>query len=315
MGDPRCGHHLCHAMLLPRADSRTALERFIAEGRLSLGKIKVHREGSAAVVTICNPSALNSEDDTMLSDLEIAIDVATLDPESQIAVLRGGPVDHPKYVGRRLFGSGINLTRLYWGMIPFLFYLIRDLGPINKILRGVADPARNPREENGGTREKLWIAAVEGFAIGGACQILLVMDYTIAAEDAYLALPARREGIIPGYANLRLPRFVGDRLARQAILNDRRIDCNSPAGRLICDEIVPAADMDAAVARAVAALTSSGVVSAEGNRRAFRAGQEPLDAFRRYGAVMAREQAFCHFSPALISNLETHWNARNRKVA
>jgi len=35
--------------------------------------------------------------------------------------------------------------------------------------------------------------------------------------------------------------------------------------------------------------------------------------FRRYFAVYAREQAYCHFSPALIANLEQHWNARNRK--
>ena len=50
------------------------------------------------------------------------------------------------------------------------------------------------------------------------------------------------------------------------------------------------------------------------NRRAFRVGQEPLDLFRRYCAVYARDQAYCHFSPALIANLERNWNARNRKI-
>ena len=56
----------------------------------------------------------------------------------------------------------------------------------------------------------------------------------------------------------------------------------------------------------------SGVVSAAGNRRALRVGMEPLDLFRRYMAVYAREQAHCHFSPALIANLERHWNAQQR---
>jgi thioesterase DpgC len=139
------------------------------------------------------------------------------------------------------------------------------------------------------------------------------MDYTLAAEDAYLTLPARKEGIIPGAANLRLPRFVGDRIARQAILAERRIECASDAGRMICDEIVGRNDMDRALAATVEKLTGSGVVSAAGNRRAFRAGEEPLDAFRRYMAVYAREQAQCHFSPALIANLEKHWNAANRR--
>ena len=68
----------------------------------------------------------------------------------------------------------------------------------------------------------------------------------------------------------------------------------------------------AAIERVVAGLTSSGAVSAVGNRRAFRVGEEPLDAFRRYCAVYAREQAFCHFSPALIANLERYWGAQNR---
>ena len=47
-------------------------------------------------------------------------------------------------------------------------------------------------------REKPWIAAVDTFAIGGACQFLLVMDYVIAEQGSYFVLPARKEGIIPG---------------------------------------------------------------------------------------------------------------------
>jgi thioesterase DpgC len=87
----------------------------------------------------------------------------------------------------------------------------------------------------------------------------------------------------------------------------RRIDCASPEGRLICDEIVAPAEIDAKLDETIDKLTSSGVVSAAGNRRAFRVGEEPLDTFRRYMAIYAREQAGCHFSPALISNLEKNW--------
>ena len=57
-----------------------------------------------------------------------------------------------------------------------------------------------------------------------------------------------------------------------------------------------------------------GVVSAAGNRRAFRISEEPLDSFRRYMSVYAREQAHCHFSPALIANLERNWNAASRRA-
>ena len=311
LADPAAGTHLCHAMLLPRADSRALLAEFEAKGELSLGGAHLKRQGKAVVLTMRNPRYLNAEDESTLDGMEIAVDVALLDRKSELCVLRGDTVTHTKHAGHRVFGAGINLTHLYQGKIRFLWYLIRDLGLVNKFYRGLALPGAHPEVD---CIEKPWIAAVERFAIGGHCQILLTMDYVIAAEDAYLTLPARKEGIIPGAANLRLPRFVGARVARQAILAEKRLDCASPEGRMICDEVVPGTEMDAAIERTIGHLTNSGVVSAAGNRRAFRAGEEPLDTFRRYMAVYAREQAHCHFSPALIANLERHWDAANRRA-
>ena len=314
LGHPTTGTHLCHAMLLPRPESLARLDEFRARGKIELATATIERRGRAAIVTLRNPRFLNAEDGTTLDDSEIAIDLATLDPDSAVAVLRGGVVEHPKYRGRPIFSAGINLTHLYRGKIPFVWYMQRDMGLVNKIFRGLARDDISPDEINGATVEKPWIAQVDGFAIGGGCQLLLAMDYIVAASGAYMTLPARKEGIIPGAANLRLPRFVGDRIARQAILYGRRLDCDTPEGRLICDEIALPDGVEAAVERVVEGLTSSGIVSAAGNRRALRVAEEPLDLFRRYMAVYAREQAQCHFSPALIDNLERHWNAAQRKI-
>jgi thioesterase DpgC len=311
LADPECGLHLCHAMLLPHPDSKRYLEEYLSTGSLRIPGAVLERKGKASRLTLTNPRFLNAEDETTLPGTEIAVDLALLDPKTEICVLRGGAVEHPKHAGRRLFGAGINLTHLYQGKIRYLWYLIRDFGFVNKFYRGLARPGVPPEEDS---IEKLWIAAVEGFAIGGHCQILLTMDQVIAAEDAYMTLPARKEGIIPGAANLRLPRHVGDRVARQAILAERRLDCASPEGRLICDYIVKPRDMDAEIERLVAHIAGSGMVSAAGNRRALRAGEEPLEAFRRYFAVYTREQAYCHFSPALIANLEKNWDAASRKA-
>jgi thioesterase DpgC len=310
LGDPVAGTRLCHAMLLPRNESLEKLKELEKRGKLEMPGASVERAGKASVVTIRNPRFLNAEDDTTLDGLETAVDVALLDPKTEVCVLRGGTVEHPKYAGRRLFGAGINLTHLHQGKIPYLFYIRRDLGLVNKLYRGLAKPGVSPEDDS---IEKLWIAAVEGFAIGGHCQILLTMDFIIAAEDAYMTLPARREGIIPGAADLRLPRFVGPSLARQAILAEKRFDCASPEGRMICNEVVAASEVDRKLEELVQMLAGSGVVSAAGNRRALRIEEEPLDAFRRYMAVYAREQAHCHFSPALIANLERNWDAANRR--
>jgi thioesterase DpgC len=314
LADERSGLHLCHAMLLPRPETTAWLRRLAAGEAVDLGKVSVERHGNASFVTMKNPRFLNAEDETTLDQMEIAVDLAILDPATEIAVLRGGVLEHPRYRGRRVFGSGINLTHLYRGQIPFVWFLQRDLGFVHKLLRGVARPENLPDDAHGPGIEKPWIAAVDGFAIGGHCQILLAVDYVLAAADAFMTLPARKEGIIPGFANLRLPRFTGDRIARQAIQYERKLVCDSPDGRLICDEIAKPDEMDVAIARVVDGLTNAGAVSAIGNRRAFRIAQEPLDLFRRYASAYARDQAYCCFSPALIANLERNWDAHNRKT-
>ena len=314
LAQPEAGRHLCHAMLLPRPEAVERLSELQKAGRIELGQVEVRREGKASIVTLKNPRHMNAEDNSTLDNTEIAVDLAILDPATEIAVLRGDTVNAGQFRGRRVLGSGINLTHLYQGKIPYIWYLQRELGFVHKFFRGVAGESCPPDDVTGETIDKPWVAVVEGFAIGGHCQYLLTMDYVLAAEDAYLTLPARKEGIIPGAANLRMPRFTGDRIARQAILYQRRIDCASPEGRLICDEVVPQAQIDAALAQVIHNFTGSGIVSATANRRAFRVGEEPLDLFRNYCAVYAIEQAYCHFSPALIENLERYWDAQNRKA-
>jgi len=314
LASPRCGRHLCHAMLLPRDEALARMDQLERDGRVDMERASVVRDGKASYVYLKNPRYLNAEDANTVDDTEIAVDLAILDPRTEIAVLRGDAVNHPKYQGRRVLGTGINLTHLYYGKVPYLWYLQRELGFVNKFYRGLARPDIAPDEVLGDSIEKPWIAVVEAFAIGGHCQYLLAVDYVVAADNAFLTLPARKEGIIPGAANLRLPRFTGDRIARQAIMYQRRIECDSAEGRLICDEIVPEGQLDAALALIIDNFTNSGVVSAASNRRAFRVAQEPLDVFRTYCAVYAREQAYCHFSPGLIANLERYWSAQQRKL-
>jgi thioesterase DpgC len=312
LADEHCGLHLCHAMLLPGEESAELLPKLATDGVLELPSVRLERKAGTICVTPANPRFLNAEDETTLKAMETAVDLAILDADTKIAVMRGAKVDHEKYRGRHVFGAGINLTHLYRGRIPYLWFIERDMGYVHKLFRGVALQGMLPDDVHGHGIEKPWIAALDAFAIGGHCQLLLVMDYVLAADDAFMTLPARKEGIIPGLANLRLPRFVGDRIARQAIQAERKLPCASPEGRLIVDEVVPAGEMDEAIERTARMLSDAGSVSAIANRRALRVGQEPLDLFRRYCSLYAREQAFCLFSEALIANLERNWNARSR---
>lgn len=310
---PRPGTHLAHVMLRPRPEALERLEEFKATGRADLGLARVERVGRCGQVELANPRFLNAEDDGATAALEMGVDLVLLDPSCEVGVLRGAVVDHPRYAGRRVFNSGINLTHLYHGRISLVNFMIaREMGLLGKIQRGLwlSDDWESGLED---TAEKPWMAAVESFAIGGGCQLLLVMDRVIAEEGAYFSLPARKEGIIPGNANQRLARFVGERLARQAILFERAFPVADPLTAGLCDRVVAREAMADAIGEDAAQLTSSGPVAASANRKLLRLGQEPLDQFRRYMAVYAREQARCLYAPALIENLERNWNAAERK--
>lgn len=313
------GQHLIRSMLRPKPEASALLDDFARTGRADLGTIRVEVEGETAYVYIHNERYLNSEDDTTVGPMETAVDLVLLHPGVRMGVLRGSVVEHPKYRGRRVFCSGINLTRIYQGKQSYISFLHRNLGLHSKIYRGVlahacTDSLDAPLDEPELTLEKLWVAVVEAFAIGGGCQLLLVVDHVIAEEGSYFNLPARKEGILPGAANMRLPRFVGERLAREAIMFDKTFHAGTPEGRMLANQVVPRLEIDEAVRACVANAVGSGMVSAGANRKAMRAQAEPMDRFRSYMATYARDQAFCHLSEQLIRNLERHWNAKERKL-
>jgi (3,5-dihydroxyphenyl)acetyl-CoA 1,2-dioxygenase len=313
LASPRAGAHLVWAMLRPTAGALERIDDFRSTGVADLGTVEVRRVDGVGHLELRNQRHLNAEDDTTLWACECAVDLILLDPEIEVGVMRGAVVEHPRYEGSRIFGSGLNLTRLYLGQLPFMFFITRDLGYVNKIYRGLSGAEFRPDAPEE-TTEKLWIAAAETYAIGGACQLLHVMDHVIAARGCRLFLPARKEGIIPGASPLRLPRSVGDRLARQAILSGREFEAGVPPAELLCDEVVEPDAVDEAIEARTEALTTSGLINAAANRRALRVGEEPLDLFRCYMATFSREQAYCHLSPALVDNLEEHWNAHQRTV-
>jgi thioesterase DpgC len=313
LSDRMLGTHLCNAMLRPTPEALERLGEFQRSGKVDLGNVKVEAKGETGYLYFHYPRYLNAEDDDTVGPQEVACDLILLHPGLRMGVLRGDTVDHPKYKGRRIFSAGINLTRIYQGKQSYLFYLTRDLGLVNKFYRGL-QLSDFHFDEPESTHEKPWVAVVETFAIGGGCQLLLVMDYVIAEAGAYFNLPARKEGIIPGCANLRLPRFFGERIARQGIMFDKTFYVDSPEARLLINEVVPRDRIDAALEQCVSNAIGSGMVSAGGNRKAIRVQTEPLQVFREYMATNAYEQSFCHLSDQLVHNLERHWNAKERKL-
>lgn len=313
LDNARTGYHLLHAMAQPRREAREHLDDLRRTDRVDLGTSLVERRGNVGYLTIQHHKYLNAEDDESTAAMEIATDLILLDDRIEVGVLRGGAAVHPKYAGRRVFGSGVNLTRLYHGEVSLIeFFIERELGLITKWYRGHSLGAGEVSTvEN--RHEKPWIAAVDTHAIGGGCQFLLVMDRVVARSGAFVNLPARKEGFLPGCGNMRLPRFVGERVARQGIFFNRDIYVDSPEGRRIVDDLVTdEAGMQAAIADAVDALTATGAVGVSANRTQVRVAAEPLETFRHYMANLAVGQARCMYSPAIIRNLELAWDPERR---
>jgi len=314
LADERCGMHLIHAMLQPKREALERLAEFRRSGFIDLGEARVERKGKVGHITLTNTKFLNAEDDRATAALETAVDLVLLDDAIEVGVLRGGVVAHPKYAGRRIFNAGINLTHLYYGQISFVdFFIERELGLLHKIFRGHWR-SESYDEQFEDYVEKPWVAAVEAFAIGGGCQLLCVFDRVLAEPGSYFNLPASKEGFIPGAANLRFPRLVGIKLAREGIFFERVFHAETPEGRLICDEVVPSGEMDDAIERNVAQLVRAGMTSAVSNRKALRVAQEPLPVFRRYMATYARQQSQCLYDPKLIENLERSWKPNSRRM-
>ncbi|MFD4831260.1 (3,5-dihydroxyphenyl)acetyl-CoA 1,2-dioxygenase DpgC [Streptomyces uncialis] len=329
---PTAGTHLMESMLLPTERAQSLAETFTRTGRIALDRVLLERRGHAAHVTFLDADCLNAEDDRLIVDLETAIDLALLDEQVRVGVLRGGPVAHPRYQGKRVFSAGINLKDLRNGAISFVdFLLTRELGYIHKLTRGLLLPsipyryrAADPNATIslvGGARSgawcerlvsKPWIGAVDSFAIGGGMQLLLTLDRVIAESGAFFSLPAAAEGIVPGVGNLRLTRLTGARLARQVILSGRRIHTNDPEARLLCDEIVPGEAMDETIERATSHLGTPAVAA---NRHMLALGEEPLDHFREYLAEFAVVQSARAYSGDVLAKVEQRWQHSQRSGA
>lgn len=287
LASPRSGPHLIDTMLRPTPRALALLPDFRADGKADLGSVRLERADGVARLTMCREDCLNAEDDRQIDDMETAVDLALLDPGVEVGLLRGGVMTHPRYRGRRVFSAGINLKSLHGGGISLVGFLLRrELGYIHKIWRGLVDDSGAHWSSR--TVEKPWAAAVDTFAIGGGTQLLLVFDRVLAASDAFLSLPAAKEGIVPGAANFRLARRAGSRLARQVILDGRRIRAHEPDARLLVDEVHEPEDLDEAIERTLDRLRGPAVLA---NRRMLNLVEENVDEFRRYMAEFAVQQA------------------------
>jgi enoyl-CoA hydratase len=159
----------------------------------------VRHEESTAVWTINRPEQRNALDADVLALLREAIDEAATDSEVRAIVLTGA--------GDRAFCAGADIRHMRsMGVDPAREWSL--LG--HSVLQALED------------LPKPVIAAINGAALGGGCELALACDFRFMAEAAQIGQPEIKLGLIPGWGGTqRLPRIVGEALAKDLVLTGR----------------------------------------------------------------------------------------------
>jgi enoyl-CoA hydratase len=175
-------------------------------------------EGRVAVITLNRPQALNALNVQIITDINHALDGFDKDPEIGCIIITGSA---------KAFAAGADIKEMANHSYPDT-YLDDFLSSWDRI----------------GARRKPLIAAVAGFALGGGCELAMMCDFIIAADNAKFGQPEIKLGVMPGSGGTqRLTRFVGKSKAMDMCLTGRMMDAQEAERSGLVSRVVPAADL------------------------------------------------------------------------
>jgi enoyl-CoA hydratase len=211
-----------------------------------------HEEG-IATLTINRPQALNALNRATMADLSAAIEELERDTSTRCVILTGA--------GDRAFVAGAD---------------INELRTIAGAAEGAEFAARGQalffRIEN---LNKPVIAAINGYALGGGCELAMACDIRLAADSARLGQPEVNLGIIPGYGGTqRLPRLVGKGRAKWLILSGDMISAQEALRIGLVDFVVPAAQLMATARELAQQVASKAPLSIAWAKQSINVGSE-----------------------------------------
>src|SRR5947209_7716983 len=183
--------------------------------------LKLEKKNQIAYVTIDRPKVLNALNMATMEELQQVFTDLAADRETRVVILTGG--------GEKAFVAGADINELQKNNpVEAKAYTHRGQAVLDLI-------------ENLG---KPVIACVNGFALGGGCEIAMACTMRLASENAKLGQPEVKLGIIPGYGGTqRLPRLVGKGIAMQLLLTGEMINAQEAHRIGLVNEVVPAGQL------------------------------------------------------------------------
>jgi enoyl-CoA hydratase len=184
-------------------------------------------EGQVATITLNRPKVLNALNATLLRELDEAFTVMALDTSVRVVLLRGA--------GGKAFAAGADIAELVEANASAGELLA---GRVQRIFRRIE------------TLGKPVIACIDGFALGGGCELAMACTLRLASSAARLGQPEVKLGLLPGYGGTqRLPRLVGQGAALKMLLTGAMVDAAEALRIGLVDEVVTG-DSEALMARA-----------------------------------------------------------------
>ena len=219
---------------------------------MAFENVLVERDGAVAVVTINRPGVLNALNSGTIEELGRVMSELETDEAVRAIVLTGS--------GERAFVAGADINEL------------AEFSPVEGKAHARSGQAVFDRIERLG---KPVIAAVNGFALGGGCELAMACTLRLASEKAQFGQPEINLGIIPGFAgSQRLPRLVGKGVALEMLLTGDKISAERAQQIGLVNRVVPAGDLLSEAKKLAATLASKAPVA---TRYIIEAVNEGLD--------------------------------------
>ena len=204
---------------------------------MSYETILVETRGAVTLVTLNRPQALNALNSTVLAELIDAFAAFDADPGQRCLVLTGS---------EKAFAAGADIKEMS-GQGFADMYASNFFAGWEKVT----------------ATRKPWIAAVAGYALGGGCEVAMMADFIIAADNAKFGQPEIRLGVTPGMGgSQRLTRAIGKAKAMEMCLTGRMMGAEEAERSGLVARVVPAADLVAEALKTAEAIAGMAPLAA-----------------------------------------------------
>ena len=254
--------------------------------------ILVEQRDAVTLITLNRPQALNALSNHVLKDLSAAFAAYDADPSQRCAVLTGS--------GDKAFAAGADIKEMVDKDAADFF--LQDF--FSGWQTGVV------------ATRKPWIAAVNGFALGGGCELAMMADFIIASENAKFGQPEIKLGVAPGMGgSQRLTRAVGKSKAMEMCLTGRMMDAGEAERAGLVARVVPAAELLDDALTTAAAIAAMPPMAAMMNKEMVNiAFETTLDqgllAERRMFQILTATEDKAEGMSAFVEKREGQWKGR-----